>query len=93
MKPHIIEQDRDGMIFNIDYVYLVRQTQTTENFFNTTIYVCTDEDEAIRRARELNKTYGSGCEFDDDWEMIEITDDDYHYYDVEPIKLNEKFYG
>lgn len=90
-KTHIVEQDNNGFIWNIKSVYLVRQTQTTENYFDKTIYVCTDYDEAVRRARELNKTYGSGCVFDDDWELWEITGDDYHYYDVEEIRLNEKF--
>lgn len=81
------------------YVFLVRQTQPEADYWQYTIYVCSDEDEAIRRARELNKTYGKGCKFSPDYDYEEIdwdnvsTDDDYHYYDVEECRIDGPFYN
>ena len=76
-------------------VYVVRQTQTCENFYHTAIYVCSTEEEATRRARLLNQTYGSNCKFSEDWDYEDIEEgaEDYHFYDVEAFQLDEKFCG
>ena len=76
-------------------VYVVRQTQTCENFYKTAIYVCSTEEEATRRARLLNQTYGSNCKFSEDWDYEDIDEgaEDYHFYDVEAFQLDEKFCG
>lgn len=76
-------------------VYVVRQTQTCENFYDTAIYVCSTEKEATRRARLLNQTYGSNCKFSDEWDYEDIEEgaEDYHYYDVEAFPLDERFCG
>ena len=66
---------------NKQVVYLVKQTQYDidcsdigDCYVGTTIYVCSDEQEATRRARKLNKQYGSGCIFTDDWDFDEEWD-------------------
>ena len=96
MTTHIFEQDQDGMIEEVKQIFLVRQTQPDEEYYQTTIYVCSKEDEAIRRARELNKRYGCGCIFSDEGDFEEVDyDDSYvdgvHYYDVESMTINEQF--
>ena len=84
------------------YVYLVRQTQNDicstwdDSYKNETIYVCSTREEANRRARELNKEYGKGCIFNEDWDFEEIDYesadcDDIHYYDVESMKIDAPF--
>lgn len=98
-KTHVAEQNEDGMITPVDYVYLVKQTQPSSEYYEKTIYVCTDKDEAYRRARELNKDYGNtdSCVFDLDWDFVEMRRDACfectHYYEVEAIRLNEAFAG
>lgn len=54
----------------------------------------TDEDEAKERARELNKEYGEGCKFSEDYDFEEVDWDNYcyddvHYYDVEEMLINK----
>ena len=68
------------------YVYLVRQTQTVDYYDERTIAVFTDKEKAYK----LNKEYGDGCQFDDDYNFIEPgTDyDSLHYYDVDCKELN-----
>ena len=72
------------------YVYLVRQTQTVDYYDERTIAVFTDKEKAYELARKLNKEYGDGCQFDDDYNFIEPgTDyDSLHYYDVDCKELN-----
>lgn len=85
---------------NKNVVYLVKQTQYDigcsdigDCYVGTTIYVCSDEQEATRRARKLNEQYGSGCIFTEDWDFDEIDYDDMcddlHYYEVEEIVVDE----
>lgn len=95
METHIVEQREDGICFPVECVYLVRQTQPDEDYRNTTIYVFTDKQDAVKEARKLNKEYGMGCIFSDKGDFIEVDyDDSYvegvHYYDVEEIILNPK---
>lgn len=81
-------------------VYLVRQTQNEigammdDIYKNETIYVCSTKKEATRRARELNKEYGTGCVFDKNMDFVEIDYDDcfcedIHYYDVEEMTVDK----
>jgi len=92
----------DGILrgLNTMYVYMVRQTQNEagsmwdESYKNETIYVCSTEEEAQRRARELNKMYGHGCIFSEDGDFEEIDyedtyDEGVHYYDVEAMRIDK----
>lgn len=92
MKTHIVEQDKNGFITPIEYVYLVRQTQPEEDYNNYTIAVYTDEQDAIALSRKLNKEYGYGVRFDENYDYVESEDDyDYdniHYYDVDKKTIN-----
>lgn len=93
-KTHIVEQREDGICFPVERVYLVRQTQPSADYHQQTIYVLTDEDEAKERARELNKEYGEGCKFSEDYDFEEVDWDNYcyddvHYYDVEEMLINK----
>lgn len=56
------------------YVYLVKQTQRSAGYIDTTIYVCSTEEKAEEYAKKLNKEYGNGKT---------------HYYDVEKIEVDE----
>lgn len=76
-------------------VWLVRQTQPSEDYYQRTIAVYDKKEDAERIARRLNKTYGNKCIFDEDWDFVEIdwnhTDEyGYHYYDIEWQDLNPK---
>lgn len=92
----------DGILRGLStmYVYMVRQTQNEagsmwdESYKNETIYICSTEEEAQRRARELNKMYGHGCIFSEDWDFEEIDyedtyDEGVHYYDVEAMRIDK----
>lgn len=96
-KTHIIEQDKNGNCFPVEYVYLVRESESStlgeewSGSQDTTIYVFTDKDEAIKVARKLNKTKGQGCEFSKEGDFIERDydlDEDIHYFDVQKIIIN-----
>jgi hypothetical protein len=74
-------------------VYLVRQTQPSADYHQQTLYVCSSKEEAQRRARELNKQYGEGCKFSEDYDFEDIDwnnycYDDVHYYDVESMVID-----
>lgn len=81
-------------------VWLVNQTQNEagslwdESYKNETIYVCSTKEEAVRRARELNKEYGHGCIFTEDKDFVEIDyedtyDEGVHYYTVECMTIDK----
>lgn len=74
-------------------VYLVKQTQPSEYFESRTIYVCSTEERAREYARKLNKQYGYGVKFDENYDFIDFDEkydyDDQHYYDIEKIKVDE----
>lgn len=99
METHIVEQREDGICFPIEHIYLVRETQEyigqeDDLKKNETVFVYTDEEDAINKARELNKKYGKACIFSDDWDFEEINYDecyteDLHYFDVEKMKINK----
>ena len=98
-KPstHVIEQDNNGNVFPVKSVYLVKQNQAYDGYFDKTIYVYTDEDKATEVCRKLNKEYGTTglCEFTKDWDFVEVKDPDFyseaHFYTVEEMLLNEEY--
>lgn len=72
-------------------VYLVKQTQEIDYFNDKTIYVCSTKERAIEYCQKLNKEYGCGCQFDDDWNFIMVDDiDNCHYYDWEGMEVDEE---
>lgn len=77
-----------------ELLYMVRQTQPSACYDKTTIYIYTNEEDANRVARRLNKKYGANCEFTEEYDFIAENDnvdpDEIHYYDVEAIKLNQE---
>lgn len=74
---------------NKKYIYLVRQTQPIDYYDQKTIAVFDNFEMARDLARKLNKEYGCGCVFDDDWDFVELDDaDNLHYYDVDEQELN-----
>lgn len=71
-------------------VYLVKQTQETDDYIDKTIYVCSTEERAMKYCQKLNKEYGCGCDFDKDWNFVDVLDyDDCHYYDWEEMEVDE----
>lgn len=73
-------------------VYLVRQTQTNENYCEKTIYVCSTKERAVEYARKLNKQYGYGVKFDEQNDFVDFLEDSYdlHYYDIETMVVDEE---
>lgn len=70
-------------------IYLLRQTQPDNYMDQQTIAVFDNFETARDLARALNKEYGCGCAFNDDWDFIEYGDgNDLHYYDVVEKTLN-----
>lgn len=83
---------------NKKYVYLVRQTQLMDDYNKTTIAVFDNKELAKKLARFLNKKYGTGVVFDDNWDFVEWTceTDNIHYYDVDCQETNpdlKKYWG
>lgn len=74
---------------NKKYVYLVRQTQPVDYYDQKTIAVFDNKEQAEKLARALNKEYGCGCTFDENWDFIELDDaDNLHYYDIDCQEVN-----
>ena len=89
MKTHIVEQDKNGFITPVKYVYLVRQTQPIDYYDQRTIAVYTDEQDAVMLARKLNKEYACGVVLNDDGDFYELDDaENLHYYDVDEQPVN-----
>ena len=76
----------------MEFVYLVRQNQPMEDYYNYTIAVYDNIQEARTLARKLNKEFGKGCKFTKTHDFVSIidsnVDDDYHYYDIDVQKIN-----
>lgn len=79
-------------------VYVVRQTQPAEYFQDKPIAVFDNKEQADTLSRALNKEYGYGVRFDENFDFIESDDDydydDVHYYDWDFMEMNpalEKF--
>lgn len=75
-------------------VYLVRQTQITSGYDEKTIYVCSTKERAVEYCRALNKDYGYGVKFNDEWDFVEFDDeydyDQQHYYDWECMEVDKE---
>lgn len=70
-------------------LYLVRQTQPIDYYDQKTIAVFDNLEQAQKLARTLNKEYGCGCVFDDNWDFVELDDaENLHYYDIDEQELN-----
>ena len=89
---NILQKDytKGNKMENKKYVYLVRQTQLVDDYNKTTIAVFDDREQAEKLARALNKEYGRGCVFDDNWDFVEWTCeiDDINYYDIDCQEIN-----
>lgn len=74
-------------------VYLVRQTQPREYYETRTIYVCSTKERARDYARKLNKQYGYGVKFNQNYDFIDFDEkydyDSQHYYDIETIEVDK----
>ena len=89
MKTHIVEQDKNGFITPVKYVWLVRQTQPIDYYDQRTIAVYDNEQDAITLARKLNKEYACGVVLNDDGDFCELDDaENLHYYDVDEQPVN-----
>ena len=65
-------------------VYMVKQYQPTEGYNGDTIYVFSKEEEAVKIARDLNKTYGDNAIFSLDGDYEEsLNEENCHFYIVE----------
>ena len=72
-------------------VYLVRQTQTNGEYCEKTIYVCSTKERAVEYARKLNKQYGFGVKFDENYDFVDDDGNDIlHYYDVEETEVDQE---
>ena len=72
------------------YVWLVNQTQPCADYYERTIAVFDNQQDAVNLARQLNQEYGRNCKFDSDWDYVDY-DCDYdliHCYETECIKIN-----
>lgn len=70
-------------------LFMVRQTQPTDDYYQRTIAVFTNEQDALNLSRRLNKVYGEYCIFDEQWDLVEYDmQDEPHYYDVESVSLD-----
>lgn len=70
-------------------VYLIKQTQETEGYFDKTIYICSTKEKAQEYCRKLNETYGYGCKFSKEWDFEYECDDDVHFYNWEHMEVDE----
>lgn len=77
-------------------IWIVTQTQPDEGYHETAIYACSTEEKATEYARKLNKEYGAGCIFDENWDFEEVDYDGGYdeengvsYYEVQPLKVDE----
>lgn len=74
---------------NKQKVWIVCQYQPEEGYQGYPVATFTNEKDALDLCRRLNKDYGAGVVFDDDWDFLEYTmKDDPHYYEVIWSELN-----
>lgn len=74
-------------------IYLVNQTQPNEEYYDTAIYACSTFERAQKYARHLNKEYGEGCVFDDNWDFVEYDMRcEPHYYTIEEMVVDEPLF-
>jgi hypothetical protein len=86
----ILEQDDDGMILPLEVVWVVMQTQTACDYHDYPIAVYTEQCDAYKLSRALNKKYGLGCYFspNGDYQYDKDECEDRHYYTVGRYELN-----
>ena len=73
-------------------VYMVKQYQPTQGYNGDTIYIFSNEEEAVDVARDLNKTYGNKCIFTMEGDYVESLDEENcHFYLVEPTIVDMKY--
>lgn len=71
-------------------IYLVVQTQTTEDVYNYPIYALTSKERAEDYAQKLNREYAYGVKLDDNGNYEYEEEDVVHYYNVMPLRVNEE---
>lgn len=68
---------------------MVRQTQPEADLYNYTIAVYDNYAMAEFLMKTLNKKYGKGVEFGEDYNLMKVKDyDTCHYYDIKVKILN-----
>ena len=71
-------------------MYGVYQYQPNSDYDGELFYRYDTEEDAIKAARNLNKTYGDNCIFSMEGDYEEtVNDNEYHYYTVEPLSACE----
>lgn len=74
------------------FIWVVRQTQPADYIQDKTIAVFDNQEQADKLSRALNKEYGFGVRFDENYDYVESDDDydydDIHYYDWEKLEIN-----
>ena len=88
----VIENFATGLYVEIHAVYVVCQTQPDCEIENVPIAVYTDERQARKLARALNKQYGAECDFTKRGDFCSVNGcyDCCHYYTVERVEINPK---
>ena len=88
----ILEHFSDGMVLPIKTVWVVMQTQTACGYYDYPIAVYTEQCDAYKLSRALNKKYSTGCYLSPDGDYIDDKDEceDQHYYSVGRYVLNPK---
>lgn len=73
-------------------VYVVAQTQTSENYNDLPIYIMSVRLWAEKYAQRLNKEYAYGVYLDNEGNFVNIKNEemDYHFYRVIPMVLDEE---
>ena len=74
----------------LDSVYVVHETNLEYPDESCPLYACSSFEKAQNKARKLNKEYGQGCVFDENWDFVEYNcRAEPHYYGVSRLKLDE----
>lgn len=75
-------------------VYVVSQIQPEDLEYTGALYACSTFEKAQKYARQLNKEYGYGCVFDENWDFVEYNmEGDPHYYTVTTLEIDEPIAG
>lgn len=88
----VIEQFATGLYVDIHFVYVVCQTQPDCEIEGIPIAVYSDEKQANKLARRLNKQYGAECDFTKRGDFCSVNGcyDLCHYYQVIRTPINPK---
>ena len=72
-------------------VYVVLQTQPAEDYFTKVIRIFNTPEKAELCTRNLNKSYGYGCKFNEHGDYEEtLSDEDCHYYEWEVRRMDNE---